>query len=245
MVVKGLLLVVAGASAGRVWHLTDIHVDPVYQVNASTKAYCNGPVVADPALQAPVFGAPVGDCATPQRLYDSALGFMASQPKSDMVLFTGDFTQAGLRSEGPGDDSVLDTIEATHRALRAALPGVAVYGAVGNHDSYPGDVFDYPYPAGYAHFATLWDVDGDAKNTTLQGGYFAQRHGDSDLVVISLNTNYLATLNPLVKDNSSAAHALLKPSSLSAGGEAPSVASRCWLISERHSSSTCEDGVTG
>ena len=146
MVAKGLLLAVAGASAGRVWHLTDIHVDPVYQVNASTKAYCNGAVVADPALQAPVFGAPVGDCATPQRLYDSALGFMASQPKSDMVLFTGDFTQAGLRSEGPGDDSVLDTIEATHRALRAALPGVAVYGAVGNHDSYPGDVLGDPPP---------------------------------------------------------------------------------------------------
>ena len=82
MVAKGLLLVVAGASAGRVWHLTDIHVDPVYQVNASTKAYCNGAVVADPALQAPVFGAPVGDCATPQRLYDSALGFMASHISS-------------------------------------------------------------------------------------------------------------------------------------------------------------------
>ncbi|KAH8049132.1 hypothetical protein JL722_12132 [Aureococcus anophagefferens] len=199
-----LLLLASVASAGRVYHLTDIHVDPIYVVNSSTAAYCNGPVIKNASLQAPIFGAPVGDCATPEALYDSALAFMADQPAADMVLFTGDFTQAGLQREA-GADSVLDTIAATHEKLRAALPGVKVYGAVGNHDSYPGDVFDFPYEAGYGHFAALWDVEGDAKNATLRGGYFSQRHDDA-LVVISLNTNYLSMLNPLVKDNSSAAH---------------------------------------
>ena len=199
-----LLLLASVASAGRVYHLTDIHVDPIYVVNSSTAAYCNGPVIKNASLQAPIFGAPVGDCATPEALYDSVLAFMADQPAADMVLFTGDFTQAGLRSES-GADSVLDTIAATHEKLRAALPGVKIYGTVGNHDSYPGDVFDFPYEAGYGHFAALWDVKGDAKNATLRGGYFSQRHDDA-LVVISLNTNYLSLLNPLVKDNSSAAH---------------------------------------
>ncbi|KAH8092778.1 hypothetical protein JL720_4942 [Aureococcus anophagefferens] len=178
-----LLLLASVASAGRVYHLTDIHVDPIYVVNSSTAAYCNGPVIKNASLQAPIFGAPVGDCATPEALYDSALAFMADQPAADMVLFTGDFTQAGLQREA-GADSVLDTIAATHEKLRAALPGVK---------------------AGYGHFAALWDVEGDAKNATLRGGYFSQRHDDA-LVVISLNTNYLSMLNPLVKDNSSAAH---------------------------------------
>ncbi|KAH8074010.1 hypothetical protein JL721_2567 [Aureococcus anophagefferens] len=129
-----LLLLASVASAGRVYHLTDIHVDPIYVVNSSTAAYCNGPVIKNASLQAPIFGAPVGDCATPEALYDSALAFMADQPAADMVLFTGDFTQAGLQREA-GADSVLDTIAATHEKLRAALPGVKVYGAVGNHDS--------------------------------------------------------------------------------------------------------------
>eukprot|EP00658_Telonema_sp_P-2_P023946 TRINITY_DN19606_c0_g2_i1.p1 TRINITY_DN19606_c0_g2~~TRINITY_DN19606_c0_g2_i1.p1 ORF type:complete len:428 (-),score=86.94 TRINITY_DN19606_c0_g2_i1:39-1322(-) len=190
-----LLAWVQLALAGRAWHFTDVHVDPIYVVNSSVFGYCNGAITSNATDQAPVFGAPVGDCATPRALYNSAVEFMASQEHANFVLFTGDFTQAGLTSES----AVLGTIAQATQSLKAALPGAKIFGTVGNHDAYPGDVFQYPFPTAYANFAELWTLDDDAKATVLQGGHYSMRAADN-LQIVSINTNYLATLNPLVKN---------------------------------------------
>ena len=39
-----LVGVLAAAPTGRVWHFTDIHVDPIYSVGSNVFAYCNGKV---------------------------------------------------------------------------------------------------------------------------------------------------------------------------------------------------------
>ena len=193
----------AEASLASAWHFTDVHLDPIYVVNSSTDNFCNGNVTPNVSLQAPPFGASVGDCATPRALYKSAVQWMADQKPADFVLFTGDFTQAGLSSE----EAVLGTIAEATIDLKTSLPNAAILGAVGNHDSYPGDVFDYPFQKVYAHFAELWSLDAVSQKTVLEGGYFSMRAAEEPpLQVISLNTNYLATLNPLVKNTSSAAY---------------------------------------
>jgi hypothetical protein len=127
----------------------------------------------------------------------------------DFVLFTGDFTQAGLTSENL-TNGVQETINRTHAELKAALPsGTKVYGSVGNHDSWPGDVFPYPChetcKGSYQVMADAWDLDQAARETVLDGGYYSQRAAPG-LMIIAPNTMYWTTINPHIKDSSDPAY---------------------------------------
>ena len=162
-------------------------------------------VTTNESLKARPFGNSQGNCATPRTLYDSAVEFMNenSQDGADIVLFTGDFTQAGLSSEM----AVYETIAEAFQRLQEGFPGVkGIYGTVGNHDKYPGDVFPYPYD-GYRVLASIWQpyLDSQAVETVIDGGYYAMNVNEN-LRIISINTNYLATLNPLVKNTSNPAY---------------------------------------
>lgn len=160
-----LLLLAAAIHAGKVWHLTDVHLDPMYRVNSSwgeepsVDSYCGSGkgsrVPKDKNHRAGLFGTPQGDCATPRLLYRSATEFMGLDRDSDIVLFTGDYTQAGLERLR-GHFGVLDTIREAWETLAASLPHAAIYGAVGNHDNYPGNNYPYPYDAYYKNLSTIW-----------------------------------------------------------------------------------------
>ena len=193
----------ATPATGRAWHFTDIHVDPIYVVGSDVFAYCNGAVTSNKALQAGTFGNSTGNCATPYALYHSALDFMVHDNEPvDFVLFTGDFTQAGLKSESKAD-GVMETINRTHAELKAALPaGTKVYGSVGNHDSWPGDQFPHPCAdtcqPSYQVMAEAWDLDAPARATVLDGGYYAQRAAPG-LMIVAPNTMYWTEVNAHVK----------------------------------------------
>ena len=195
----------SSSSSGHAWHFTDVHLDPLYTVNASIFNYCNGNVSQNDPLKAGVFGSSQGNCATPRTLYESAVEFMHenSQDSADIVLFTGDFTQAGLSSEM----AVYETIAEAFQRLQEGFPGVkGIYGTVGNHDKYPGDVFPHPYD-GYRVLASIWQpyLDSQAVETVIDGGYYSMDVNEN-LRIISINTNYLAALNPLVKNTSNPAY---------------------------------------
>jgi hypothetical protein len=86
--------------SGYAWHFTDVHLDPLYAVNSSIFHYCNGNITDNASQACGIFGNSQGNCATPRTLYDSAVEFMDTyRSDADVVLFTGDFTQAGLSSE--------------------------------------------------------------------------------------------------------------------------------------------------
>ena len=89
-------LAMAGGTL-KVWHLTDVHVDPYYTVAASADTcYCETTekcqtcgkdcVVGDPSAPtaARPWGNSEGNCATPQRLFESAAAFMASTSRADV-----------------------------------------------------------------------------------------------------------------------------------------------------------------
>ena len=199
-----LATVLATPPTGRVWHFTDIHVDPLYVINSSIHDNCNGAVTND--TSAGLFGNATGNCATPWKLYRSALDFMTVEnPPVDFILFTGDYTQAGLHSENL-TDGVRDTILRTHIELKAKLPlTTKVYGSVGNHDSWPGD--NFPYPCGptcqpsYDVLAQLWDLDDAGRATVADFGGFSQQAAPG-LTIISPNTMYWTNLNVHVKAGS-------------------------------------------
>ena len=184
---------------GRVWHFTDIHVDPIYVVNSSIHNYCNEAKTNDTSIQAGPFGNASGNCATPYKLYRSALEFMTvDNDPVDFILFTGDYTQAGLHSENL-TDGVRETILRTHIELKAKLPRTTkVYGSVGNHDSWPGDSFPHPCDAtcqpSYDALAELWDLDDSGRATVRDFGGFAQQAAPN-LTIISPNTMYWTRVN--------------------------------------------------
>ncbi len=173
-------------------------------------------------LAAQMWGNSEGNCATPEALYDSAMRQFTKQP-TEMVYFTGDFSEAGASypchgsrsNETTAEDQIVDIMTQAWNAVKQAVPGVRIYGTLGNHDSAPGDVFTGTEDMAwlYTHIAHLWadDLgnDVDALSTLTKGGYYAVRAA-SNLTIISLNTNYLSETNPQMKSNTSAAFAMGK-----------------------------------
>ena len=211
--------------SGYAWHFTDVHLDPLYAVNSSIFHYCNGNITDNASQACGIFGNSQGNCATPRTLYDSAVEFMDTyRSDADVVLFTGDFTQAGLSSEIAVYETIAEgkslslllnhtqpnsyfTHHIAWQRLADGYPSMKrIYGCVGNHDKYPGDVFPYPYD-GYRVLASIWQpyLDEDAIRTVIDGGYYGM-NVNSNLRVVSINTNYLSTLNPLVANTSNPAH---------------------------------------
>lgn len=201
---KGLVLlvpavVVPSVWSLSVWHFTDVHLDPQYVNGAALKGGCHGNVTNSTGGAGP-FGAPSGDCATPLALYESALAFAAASAPADAVFFTGDFTVAGLTTS----EEVKSTIKEVWRLLRAALPGVKVFGTLGNHDNAPND--DFPYPCDIYEAISPYvgeDLDHFGRQTFRDGGHYLAKVSDG-YYVVSLNTNYLTTLNPRVTNGSDA-----------------------------------------
>ena len=136
----------------KVWHFTDVHVDPYYIVGSDAKGcYCETTASCsvtgsscymqpNATLAAPEFGNSEGNCATPHSLYESALNFMAKEAgDAAMVYFTGDFAEAGASSPcagGPGAQrQLLDIMHYDIHTLQARLPHSKIVGSFGNHDS--------------------------------------------------------------------------------------------------------------
>ena len=218
----------------RIWHLTDVHVDPWYTTGSdASKCYCETTakckvagdhceMAASPTLPtaARPYGSSEGNCATPQPLYESAVGFMrTTAPDAAAVYFTGDFAEAGASyaCHGPtriGNESeaqITSIIGWAWRALKAALPGPRVFGCFGNHDSSPGDVFFGPDGDQqgwlYGNVSELWAgdlADPGATASLRLGGYYATRLLPG-LVVASLNINYWVGMNPEARSNGTSA----------------------------------------
>ena len=196
------------ALSSKIWHFTDIHVDPIYVVGSDIYAYCNGNVT-DGDDKAGLWGEPAGNCATPLHLYNSAVNFMnktqTNDDSFDFVFFTGDYTQAGLPTQG----DVINTISHTWGVLKEALPSVPLYGCIGNHDSYPGNQFPYPFDL-YFTIAEVWDtfLTPEAKATVADGGYYSISPPErDDIKIIAMNSMYLVNLNSHVTDTTDPAHA--------------------------------------
>jgi len=182
------------------------------------------------ALAAPPWGSSEGNCATPVPLYESCMDFMSSSNDDNnstytqLAYYTGDFTEAGApdacnaSSHVTAHDQVIGIIRRGWKKVKDALgDGARVFGVLGNHDLVPGD---YCYGTSemqwlYANLTEIWadDLAHDTKAlaTLVKGGYYAtdvHGSGSSDLRVVALNTNYFSSLNPEMKNSSSAAYQL-------------------------------------
>lgn len=206
------------------WHLTDVHVDPWYTVDADAKkCYCETTakckvtgagcdMTPGVVTAAEKWGNSEGNCATPQSLYESGVAFMGRQQPNAHVYFTGDFAEAGASAPCHGDEAataqqqILDIIHWDYQTLKAAMPATTrIFGSLGNHDSVPGDVYYGLNDDGkgqqsweYNNLTVLWgaEVGTDTATTATlkRGGYYSSQAAKG-LTVISLNINYWVVQN--------------------------------------------------
>ncbi|XP_072320386.1 cyclic GMP-AMP phosphodiesterase SMPDL3A [Eucyclogobius newberryi] len=168
------------------WHITDLHLDPSYRLGPDPAHICSSSKGA-PAV-AP---GPFGDymCDAPYRLLLSALQHLQSVvQEDDFVIWTGDSPPHVPPSE-LSTDLVIQVLSNVTFSIRASLPNVTVFPAVGNHDYWPQDQMpDSPNDI-YRAAARLWApwLQEAALHTFLQGGFYSQlaRPG---LRILSLNT---------------------------------------------------------
>lgn len=214
-----------------VWHITDLHLDPYYRPWAPSGqgCYCEMhhqcprvPVHCRFSMDhaAGIFGNSEGNCATPERLFASALAWVNSTTRTHaqpLVLLTGDFAEAGASyscgPDSPAKDQIVGLIAMAFDGVRKALPNAKVFGCLGNHDSAPGDVFDGGDGMAWLYqnlTEKIWapELAGDAaaRATVLRGGYYCLE-ALPGLRVLAINTNYWTPLNPLLQNTSSAAFA--------------------------------------
>ena len=207
------------AAAVTILHLTDVHIDPYYQIGTlAAGCFCEShdtcarfpPTCThtdNSSLAALPFGMPEDNCATPPGLWEAAMGFVASLNPS-MVFFTGDFGQAGLAvacsERSPAQTQLLDNIHNAFASLRAVLPGVPIYGVYGNHDSEPFDVFNntaaqsWLYAGSADAMARDFAHDASAVASFMAGGWYATAGPLPSLTVVGLNVNYWVRLNDAV-----------------------------------------------
>ncbi|CAL9691925.1 unnamed protein product [Knipowitschia caucasica] len=174
------------AEPGRMWHITDLHLDPSYHVTSDPAHVC-----ASSKGAAAVAPGVYGDylCDAPYRLIQEALKTLGTMvQEGDYVIWTGD-SPPHVPPSDLSFDLVVEILSNVTSTVRLALPNVTVFPAVGNHDYWPQDQMPDRPNALYAAAARLWApwLQQEALDSLLTGGFYSQLVHPG-LRIISLNT---------------------------------------------------------
>lgn len=180
-----------------VLHLTDIHVDPLYTPGLTSD--CGEPLCCRPPndKKAP-FAGKWGDynCDSPPVLFENMLQWIAKNlPNISYALFTGDMPPHDVWVENrntsvSADTYVIDT-------YLQYLPNIAMYPAVGNHESVPVNEFAPRSVTGDWDMDWLYDALAERWGNFLPtaalaqvdyAGYYSTLTPDG-VRIISMNTN--------------------------------------------------------
>ncbi|KAF2363499.1 Calcineurin-like phosphoesterase domain ApaH type [Trinorchestia longiramus] len=192
-------------------HLTDLHYDPKYQ--AGSNAECGAPVCCqvdsgiprNPAAAAGKWG-DYRSCDSPERLVLHMLDHIRSNhPDIDYILYTGDSVPHDLwRLNKEKNSAVINRVE---KLLSEYFPNTPIFGALGNHESFPRDSFPPPEDLTVDRkFNNLWlyNLMADhwqhhlpnaniSKEARITGSYSALL--EPGFRIISVNTNFCNKLN--------------------------------------------------
>jgi hypothetical protein len=217
--------------AVRILHLSDVHLDPLFDPGTPTALFCRpDPRFAN--LPRPSSPAPFGrrGCDAPAALVRAAAAALGSAARLDHGLapqfgiITGDFVAHDLDRSFSDDTglraALLTTVQQTVGMLMARAPaGFPLIPVIGNNDMphdyvLPNPVADGWYGALWATLAPLLQCGGDSVciNGTLAsagasfaaGGYFAWPLPQHGMVVLSMNTVVFSPKTSNVGDVASA-----------------------------------------
>lgn len=199
-----------GKRALKVLHLTDPHFDPHYRVGSN--AVCEAPLCCNEDSGTPKRpGDAAGkwgdyrDCDSPRWLLQHMLqNIVTNHPDVDYIMCTGDLVPHHIWKVSKKENLAV-MAEMTNMLLEY-FPNIPIYGAIGNHESFPRDSFPPPEePEVWEKFGTQWLYDALAEQWgKLMGGPtpdMARFAGYYSVLVrpgfriISINTNYCYKLN--------------------------------------------------
>jgi sphingomyelin phosphodiesterase len=206
----------SGQTPIQIVHFSDIHIDPMYVDGAN--ANCTDPICCrsnsgqtTPANQQVAAG-PNGDhkCDAPISLEESLYSAIkGSVPNAAFALFTGDIVDHAVWSTTVAQN----TIDIQDAYTRMGSLGMPVYGALGNHEMSPTNLFE-PTSQGsasqwiYNLASQAWSpwVGAPGQSGEAFGAYAYQ--AAPNLKVISINTNlwyiqnYYLYVEPMEQDPS-------------------------------------------
>ena len=187
----------------QVIHITDLHIDRLYTEGA--EAHCNKPICcrADSATALPPFAAkshagPFGHqaCDSPQSLVRSMLGALQTiAPNAAFAINTGDIPAHDVWMET--QETVGTSVADAYALLRSSLK-MPIYGAIGNHDMFPTNLFPRSStPDAFkksqwlyeTHYDTWqpWIRNGTTRNDFVENvGCYAHVVPELDLKIVSL-----------------------------------------------------------
>ncbi|GAM83788.1 hypothetical protein ANO11243_017780 [Dothideomycetidae sp. 11243] len=192
----------SGQTPIKVVHISDIHIDPAYEVGAN--ANCTKPICCRPYTTADSPGnnndpaGPYGNtkCDAPvsleESMYDAINQFA---PDAAFTIFTGDVVEHDIWLVNEAE-AISDINDANTR-MKAKLN--LVYPVVGNHESAPVNAFPPMDLAGTASNQWVYDtlsndwkswIGAAAANSTDHDGSYSILHPGSNLRIISFNTNF-------------------------------------------------------
>ncbi|XP_076008710.1 acid sphingomyelinase-like phosphodiesterase 3b [Genypterus blacodes] len=186
------------ALSGNFWHITDLHLDPSYNVNNDPQSVCESSGKR-PATNAGKFGDYA--CDSPWDLIHSCLYAMKDiLADPDFIVWTGDDTP---HVPDLGEKKVVDIIRNLTQSIKLVFPNTTVYSALGNHDYHPKSQLPATQNPIYDQIAELWRdwLDPESLKTFKKGGYYTEKLlNQTGLRMLVLNTNLYYDQNNETKD---------------------------------------------
>ncbi|KAI8139379.1 Metallo-dependent phosphatase-like protein [Fennellomyces sp. T-0311] len=196
---------------GKFLHITDIHIDPHYQDEATIKSGCHRQAKKHHKKKkrkgklAGYWGSPTSGCDAPPRLADHAIDWIADgwKDKIDFIIWTGDNARHDLDSKIPRTKKeILALNEAIKNKIQEAFYSenrtIPIIPCIGNNDVHPHNRLQSINML--EALSDMWSdlIPADQLATFRRGGYYAVDIG-AGVRVLALNTLYFFDSNDAVK----------------------------------------------
>lgn len=166
------------------WHISDVHLDLLFDPLAPVATGCRQPYPPANATAPTPFGK--YGCDIPLSTLESALSYMASVAADvDFIVVSGDFAAHSL----PSELDILTAINATTAAVQKFFPSVPVLPAIGNDDcsaDYKESLVNHTWTVDLSKIWARW-LPPSSLDTFLYAGYYAASPVPGVLIVV-LNT---------------------------------------------------------
>ncbi|KAI0254387.1 Metallo-dependent phosphatase-like protein [Lactifluus subvellereus] len=192
---------------GRFLHITDMHPDPHYVVDASESSACHRKKPRKEKWRSAYYGTPFSECDSPLQLTNLTLKFLDKNWASevDFVVWTGDNARHDNDRKIPRtlkEIYDLNTMLATAMEDIFLKKGVPVVPSLGNNDVWPFDanlVLSGPNSI-IDGFSSIWGafVPFSSYQVFRRGAYYSVEVIPGEVAVISLNSMYFYDSNKAV-----------------------------------------------
>ncbi|KDQ64518.1 hypothetical protein JAAARDRAFT_28155 [Jaapia argillacea MUCL 33604] len=190
---------------GRFLHITDIHPDPHYKVDASHTSSCHRNKPKKEKTRAGYYGTPFSECDSPFSLTNFTLDYLDKQWSSeiDFVVWTGDNARHDNDRALPRTTKeIYDLNRVVARRMEDAFlsKGIPVIPSLGNNDVWPHNIL-MPGPNSITNeYSSIWKsfIPFPSYQVFQRGAYYSAEVIPNSVAVIALNTMYFYDSNKAV-----------------------------------------------